>query len=225
MGAPDISDTDMLRIFLFLLLSCTAGAASADATILVFGDSLSAGYGLPREQSWVDLMRTRLTREFPDYKVVNASVTGETTIGGKARLASTLSQHRPQIVILELGANDGLRGTRVDTIRANLAAMIAEARRHGSKVLLVGMNVPPNYGSEYTEKFRSLFEGIARKERVPLVPFLFEGFAADRSMFQPDGIHPVAAAQPKMLDNVWPQLRPLLVPGTPALPVKGTRVN
>jgi len=208
MGAPDISA--MLRIFLFLLLSCAAGAACATGTVLVFGDSVSAGYGLPRDQSWVDLLRARLTREHADYKVVNASVTGETTTGGKARLASTLSQHRPQIVILELGGNDGLRGTRIDTIRTNLAAMIAEARRHGSKVLLVGMNVPPNYGSDYTEKFRSLFESLARKERVPLVPFLFEGFAAERAMFQPDGIHPVAAAQQKMLDNVWPQLKPLL---------------
>ena len=210
-----------LKIFLFLLLSCAAGAACATGTVLVFGDSVSAGYGLPRDQSWVDLLRARLTREHADYKVVNASVTGETTTGGKARLASTLSQHRPQIVILELGGNDGLRGTRIDTIRANLAAMIAEARRHGSKVLLVGMNVPPNYGSDYTEKFRSLFESLARKERVPLVPFLFEGFAAERAMFQPDGIHPVAAAQQKMLDNVWPQLKPLLAPASAARPAKG----
>jgi acyl-CoA thioesterase-1 len=204
----------MLRIVLILLLSGAAGVACAASTILVFGDSVSAGYGLPRDQNWVDLLRARLAREHADYKVVNASVTGETTTGGKLRLASTLKQHQPQVVILELGGNDGLRGTRVDAIRANLAAMIAECRRHQSRVLLVGMNVPPNYGSDYTEKFRLIFETLAKTERVPLVPFLFEGFATERAMFQPDGIHPVAAAQQKMLDNVWPHLRPLLIGGT-----------
>ena len=141
---------------------------------------------------------------------MNASVTGETTTGGKLRIAATLNQHQPQIVILELGGNDGLRGTRVDAIRANLAAIIAECRQHQSRVLLVGMNVPPNYGNDYTEKFRLVFDTLAKTQQVALVPFLFEGFAADRAMFQSDGIHPVAAAQPKMLDNVWSHLRPLL---------------
>ena len=206
----------MLRIFLILVLSGAAAFAHAASTILVFGDSVSAGYGLPRDQNWVDLLRARLTREHADYTVVNASVTGETTTGGNLRIAATLNQHQPQIVILELGGNDGLRGTRVDAIRANLAAIIAECRRHQSRVLLVGMNVPPNYGSDYTEKFRQVFATVAQAQHVPLVPFLFEGFAADRTMFQPDGIHPVAAAQPKMLDNVWPQLRPLLAQSRPA---------
>ena len=206
----------MLRIVLILLLSGAAGVACAASTILVFGDSISAGYGLPRDQNWVDLLRARLAREHADYKVVNASVTGETTTGGKLRIAATLNQHQPQVVILELGGNDGLRGTRVDAIRANLAAIIAECRRHQSRVLLVGMNVPPNYGSDYTEKFRQIFATVAQAQQVPLVPFLFEGFAAERAMFQPDGIHPVTAAQPKMLDNVWPQLRPLLAPSRPA---------
>jgi acyl-CoA thioesterase-1 len=205
----------MLRIFLILVLSGAAAFAHAASTILVFGDSVSAGYGLPRDQNWVDLLRARLAREHADYKVVNASVTGETTTGGKLRIAATLKQHQPQIVILELGGNDGLRGTRVDAIRANLAAMIAECRRQQSRVLLVGMNVPPNYGSDYTEKFRLVFDSVAKAQHVPLVPFLFEGFAADRAMFQPDGIHPVAAAQPKMLDNVWPHLRPLLAQSRP----------
>jgi acyl-CoA thioesterase I len=208
MGTPDISA--MLRIVLILVLSAAANLAHAASTILVFGDSVSAGYGLPRDQGWVDLMRARLARDHADYKVVNASVTGETTTGGKLRLAATLRQHQPQIVIIELGGNDGLRGTRVDAIRANLAAMIAECRRHHSRVLLVGMNVPPNYGSDYTEKFRLIFDTLAKTQHVPLVPFLFEGFAADRAMFQPDGIHPVAAAQQKMLDNVWLHLSPLL---------------
>ena len=176
----------------------------------MFGDSVSAGYGLPRDQGWVDLLRARLAREHADYKVVNASVTGETTVGGRARLGTTLTQHRPQIVVIELGGNDGLRGTRIDTIRANLAAMIAECRKHKSLVLLVGMHVPPNYGSDYEEKFRLVFDTLTKTEHVPLVPFLFEGFATDRGRFQPDGIHPTAAAQAQMLDTVWQQLQPLL---------------
>jgi acyl-CoA thioesterase-1 len=216
MGSPETST--MLRIFLVLLLAGAGALAHAASTVLVFGDSISAGYGIARDQSWVDLLRARLAREHSDYKVVNASVTGETTAGGRQRLASTLTQHQPQIVILELGGNDGLRGTRTDTIRANLAAMIDECRRQHSRVLLVGMNVPPNYGSDYTEKFRQVFEIVARSERVPLVPFLFEGFATERAMFQPDGIHPVAAAQQKMLDNVWPKLQPLL-----ATPLAGAK--
>ena len=200
----------MLRIFLFVLLFSAAGITHAAATILVFGDSISAGYGLPRDQGWVDLLRARLVREHADYMVVNASVTGETTVGGKTHLGTALNRHQPQIVILELGGNDGLRGTRVETIRANLTAMIAACRKHGSRVLLVGMRVPPNYGSDYEHKFRLVYETTAKTQRVPLVPFLFEGFAADRAMFQSDGIHPTIDAQEKMLDNIWPRLRPLL---------------
>jgi len=214
MGATDIST--MLRIFLFVLLFSAAGITHAAATILVFGDSISAGYGLPRDQGWVDLLRARLVREHADYMVVNASVTGETTVGGKTHLGAALNRHQPQIVILELGGNDGLRGTRVETIRANLTAMIAACRKHGSRVLLVGMRVPPNYGSDYEHKFRLVYETTAKTQRVPLVPFLFEGFAADRAMFQSDGIHPTIDAQEKMLDNIWPRLRPLLT----SLPAK-----
>jgi len=206
----------MLRIFLFVLLFSAAGITHAAATILVFGDSISAGYGLPRDQGWVDLLRARLVREHADYMVVNASVTGETTVGGKTHLGAALNRHQPQIVILELGGNDGLRGTRVETIRANLTAMIAACRKHGSRVLLVGMRVPPNYGSDYEHKFRLVYETTAKTQRVPLVPFLFEGFAADRAMFQSDGIHPTIDAQEKMLDNIWPRLRPLLT----SLPAK-----
>jgi acyl-CoA thioesterase-1 len=202
----------MLRIFLFLLLFIAAGIVHATATIMVFGDSISAGYGLPRDQGWVDLLRARLAREHADYKVINASLSGETTAGGKNRLAATLAQVQPQIVIIELGGNDGLRGTRVDRIGDNLTTMIEDCQRHKSRVLLVGMHVPPNYGSDYEEKFRRIFDTVAKTQRVPLVPFLFEGFAADRGMFQPDGIHPTAAAQQKLLDNVWPHLRPLLTP-------------
>lgn len=206
----------MLRIFLFVLLFSAAGITHAAATILVFGDSISAGYGLPRDKGWVDLLRARLVREHADYMVVNASVTGETTVGGKTHLGAALNRHQPQIVILELGGNDGLRGTRVETIRANLTAMIAACRKHGSRVLLVGMRVPPNYGSDYEHKFRLVYETTAKTQRVTLVPFLFEGFAADRTMFQSDGIHPTIDAQEKMLDNIWPRLRPLLT----SLPAK-----
>jgi acyl-CoA thioesterase I len=200
----------MLRAILFLLVSAAAIPSYAAGTILVFGDSLSAGYGLARDQGWVELLRERLAREHADYKVVNASVSGETTEGGKRRLNPLLEEHGPRIVILELGANDALRGARIETIRGNLATMIQECRKRGSQVLLVGMNVPPNYGSDYAEKFRSVYATLAKTQHVPLVPFLFEGFATDRGMFQSDGVHPVAAAQPKMLDIVWPNLRPML---------------
>jgi acyl-CoA thioesterase-1 len=200
----------MLRIILFLLLWGSAGITRAAPAILVFGDSIAAGYGLPQGAGWVDLLRERLAHEKYDYKVINASVTGETTVGGKKRVAAALVQHQPQIVILELGGNDGLRGTAIGTIRSNLTAMIADCRRRKTAVLLVGMRVPPNYGSDYEEKFRALYGAVARSQRVALVPFLFEGFAADRGKFQPDGIHPTAAAQVQMLDNVWPRLRQLL---------------
>lgn len=178
--------------------------------MVVFGDSVSAGYGLPRGQGWVDLLQNRLQQESADYKVVNASLSGETTDGGRRRLPAVLAQHRPRITVIALGGNDGLRGGRIETMQANLAAMIAECRKQGSRVLLVGMDLPPNYGSDYTEKFRANFKTLAQNERIALVPFLFEGFAANAAMFQPDGIHPALAAQPKILETVWTRLRPLL---------------
>ena len=208
MGVPE--NSTMLRIILFVLLWSAAGITHAAATILVFGDSIAAGYGLPQGAGWAELLRERLAREKYDYKVVNASLTGETTVGGKNRLAAALVRHKPQIVILELGGNDGLRGTAIGTLHGNLAAMIADCRKYNSRVLLIGMRVPPNYGSDYEEKFRAVYAAVARSHRVPLVPFLFEGFATDRGKFQPDGIHPTAAAQAQMLDTVWQQLRPML---------------
>ena len=201
----------MLRIILFALLCNIPGIVHAAATVLVFGDSVSAGYGLPQGAGWVDLLRSRLAQAPYDYKVINASVSGETTLGGKNRLGATLTRDKPAIVILALGGNDGLRGTNTDSISANLTAMIADCRTHGSKVLLVGMRVPPNYGSDYEKKFRTIYTAVARAQRVPLAPFLFEGFAADRGKFQADGIHPTVAAQAQMLDTVWQQLRPLLL--------------
>jgi len=190
-----------------LALAVTSAPA---ATLVVYGDSLSAGYGLPREQGWVDLLAQRLRAEKFDYKVVNASISGETTLGGRNRLAGVLGAHRPAVLVLALGANDGLRGSSLDAMRRNLEATIDAARRAKVRVLLIGMRIPPNYGKDYTEKFQSVFREVARARKVPLVPFLLEGFADNREYFQPDGIHPTAAAQPLMLETVWKGLRPLL---------------
>ena len=199
----------MVRSVLACALAVPA-AASGAATILVFGDSLSAGYGLPREQGWVHLLEQRLRAEKLDYKVVNASISGETTLGGRSRIDTALKTHRPALVVLELGANDGLRGATPESIRRNLEAISDACRRAKARVLLVGIRLPPNYGTAYTEKFHGVFGAVARSRKLPLVPFLLDGFANDRKLFQDDGIHPSAAAQPLMLDTVWKELRPLL---------------
>lgn len=184
--------------------------------ILVYGDSISAGYGLPQAAGWVALLRERLQREAPHYTVVNASVTGETASGGARRIGTVLAEHRPGLVILELGGNDGLRGVPTDTIRRDLATIIDASRKSGARVLLLGMSIPPNYGPDYAMRFSALYAALAKEQRTGLVPFLFEGFGEQRAFFQSDGIHPTAAAQPKMLELVWVQLRPLLRP--PAAP-------
>ena len=186
-----------------------AGAAPA-ATILVFGDSLSAGYGLQPDQGWVSLLAKRLQSEKLDYKVANASISGETTHGGAKRIEAALKAHRPAIIIVELGANDGLRGGSPETMRANLEAIVDASLRAKARVLLVGMRLPPNYGTPYAEKFRQVFIEIAKRRKLPPAPFLLEGFAEKREYFQADGIHPTAEAQPAMLDTVWKGLRPLL---------------
>ena len=191
----------------------TAGAAGArPATILVLGDSLSAEYGLPREAGWVKLLSDRLAKEAAQYSVVNASISGETTSGGRTRLPQLLQQHRPSIVVLQLGANDGLRGLSLASMRDNLAAMIRASGNEGARVLLIGIRVPPNYGREYSERFAAVYAQLAREERVALVPFLLEGFADDLGYFQADRIHPNERAQRRMLDTVWTQLAPLLRP-------------
>jgi acyl-CoA thioesterase-1 len=201
----------LVRLVLALPLSPAAvGMSAQPPAIMVFGDSLSAGYGLPQGKGWVDLLRQRLERESYAYRLVNASISGETTLGGRNRLAEALAQHRPRIVILELGANDGLRGQALDAMRENLIAMARACRAAKAKVLLVGMRIPPNYGPDYTEKFHASFVAVANKMQAPLVPFLFEGFAARRDLFQSDGIHPDVDAQRLMLDNVWEKLRPML---------------
>jgi acyl-CoA thioesterase I len=200
----------LLCLAALALLAAKPATAAEPSAIMVFGDSLSAGYGLPRGKGWVDLLQERVQRERYPYRVVNASVSGETTLGGRNRLAAALAQHHPRIVILELGANDALRGQPLDTMRDNLAAMVRECRAARAQVLLVGMRIPPNYGPEYTGSFQASFAAVADKTRSPLVDFLLAGFADQRDRFQADGIHPDVEAQSFMLDNVWKKLKPML---------------
>ena len=176
------------------------------------GDSLSAAYGIETEQGWVALLGQRLESKGYDWRVVNASVSGDTTAQGLTRLPLELQRHHPAIVILELGANDGLRGLSVTAMQQNLAHMIVLAQKAGAQVLLVGIYLPPNYGPEYTRKFAAVYPRLARKYRLPLVPFLLAGVAEHRDWMQADGLHPLAAAEPRVLANVWLKLEPLLKP-------------
>ncbi|WP_370653256.1 arylesterase [Lacisediminimonas sp.] len=185
-------------------------AHSASKTVLVLGDSLSAEYGLARGTGWVTLLEKRLDGKYAGTKIVNASISGETTSGGRARLDALLQKHRPQILILELGANDGLRGLSIEATESNLRAMIAQAKKARLAVILVGMQIPPNYGADYTRRFANLYPKLAKENKLALVPFLFDGLGDQPQMFQSDRIHPTAEAQPIMLDNVWSQLKPLL---------------
>ncbi len=202
----------MKRLLALLVLIVASASARAEAPmILVFGDSISAGYGLARvEQGWVELLKTRLSALGYGYQVVNASVSGETTAGGLARLPRALELHHPEIVILEFGGNDGLRALPIAQMRANLTQMVELASAAGAKVLLLGMRMPPNYGPEYTEQFAMVFSDLARDRKLPLVPFLLTDIALSRSLLQGDDIHPNAAGQPQLLENVWPTLQPLL---------------
>lgn len=201
----------MLKLLSFLFLAVIAGPPAAAAnTILVYGDSLSAGFGIPVEQSWPHLLGQRLRQNGSSWTVANASISGETTAGGRSRFDAALKQFRPRIVILALGANDGLRGLPVAAMRDNLAAMVTAARRERARVLLVGMRLPPNYGPDYTRDFEAGFAELAKREKLALLPFLLEPIAGERSAFQADNLHPVAAAQPRLLDHVWPALKPLL---------------
>lgn len=185
-------------------------AAAAERTVLVLGDSLSAAYGLAEAQGWVALTATRIRAEKPGWRVVNASISGETTAGGASRIAGELARHRPALVVIELGANDGLRGLDLVQTRANLEKMIVAARGAGAKVLLLGMRIPPNYGRRYTESFARNYSELAEAHDAALLPFLLEPIAADRDAFQPDNLHPDAEAQPLLRDHVWTALAPLL---------------
>jgi acyl-CoA thioesterase-1 len=187
------------------------GTATPTApTILVLGDSLSAAYGMRVEEGWVALLQGRLTNQGYGHRVVNASSSGETTGGALARLPRALERHRPAIVVLELGGNDGLRGLPTAEVRANFEALIRDSRGAGAQVLLIGMRVPPNYGPAYTKAFHELYGDLAARHRLPLVPFFLDGIALDDALMQPDGLHPNAAAQRKLLELVWPKLVPLL---------------
>ncbi len=203
----------LLALAVAALLPATARAAGTSRTILVVGDSLSAEYGIPRGSGWVALLERRLQQEKIAATVVNASISGDTTSGGRSRLPALLEQHRPTHVIVELGGNDALRGLPLAMTQANLVAMVRAAKTAGAKVLLAGMQVPPNYGRSYGEQFAALFERVAKDEGIALVPFLLKGVADGpnaEAMFQADRIHPLPQAHPVILGNVWPVLRPLL---------------
>ena len=191
-------------------MSCALAAPPKPPLILVVGDSISAAYGLPAGSGWTSLLQKRLTAERYPYRVVNASISGDTTATGRARLPTLLSEYRPAITVIELGGNDGLRGGSIEAMKANLDAMVAAAQKAGSRALLLGIRMPPNYGPAYVSRFQATFGEVASKRKAALVPFLFDGFAEDDAMFQADRIHPVAAAQPKLLDNVWHVLQPML---------------
>lgn len=190
--------------------NAVAASSSGARTLLVFGDSLSAAYGLQVDQGWVALLQKRLDAQGYGYRVVNASVSGETTSGGRGRLARALDQHKPALVILELGANDGLRGLPVKDAEANLAEMIAAIHATKARVLLVGIMIPPNYGQQYTASLADMYPRLAAANKVALVPFLLDGVALEPSLTQSDGLHPNALGQPRVLDNVWSSLKPLL---------------
>ncbi len=199
--------TTWVSLILFALVASTAQAAQ---TIVVFGDSLSAAYGIQPNTGWVALLENKLKHQNSAYKVVNASISGETTSGGLTRFDQMLKVHQPKIVVIELGANDGLRGLSLDDMQSNLNNMIAQAKAKNATVMLLGMKIPPNYGIQYTQKFSGIYETLAKQYKLNLVPFFLDGVAGNRSLVQDDGLHPTAAAQPKLLENIWPKLEGLL---------------
>jgi acyl-CoA thioesterase I len=201
-------------LYLLLLIAASANArvvadsanAQAAQTILVLGDSLSAAYGIPREHGWVSLLQQKL----PNGNVINAGISGDTTDGGLARLPNLLQKHKPTIVVIELGANDGLRGFQIQRIRDNLRQLVQLSLRANSKVLLVGMKIPPNYGLRYTSDFYESYTALAKEFKLPLVPFMLEGVAGNPELMQDDGLHPRADGQQKILANIWKYLQPML---------------
>ncbi|MBX3702260.1 MAG: arylesterase [Steroidobacteraceae bacterium] len=200
----------VLAVLILLLAAAGPAQAAQPPVILVVGDSLSAGYGLAPGQGWVALLQQRLKKEGYGYRVVNASITGETTDGGVQRLDRALATHKPAIVIIELGSNDGLRGLPVQRVRANLELMITRSRAAGAEVLLIVARIPSNYGPRYASSFEGIYADLVKRYRIGSAALLNEDFALDLALFLPDGIHPSAQAQPRLLDNVWPQLHPLL---------------
>ncbi|RUL73961.1 arylesterase [Dyella choica] len=208
-----------MRRFLCLLLLLVGSGGAVQAaptqtapakTVLVLGDSLSAAHNIPVEAGWVHLLEVRLKQMEPGWAVINASISGETSVGGRNRLPALLAQQHPRIVVIELGANDGLRGLPLSDLRNNLTAMIDAVQHAGAKVLLLGIELPVNYGQQYRDGLRAVYADLAREKHTSLVPFLLEGVALDPALMQEDGLHPVAAGEPRVLDNVWPKFAPLL---------------
>jgi acyl-CoA thioesterase-1 len=203
-----------MRRFLWLMVLWIVGAFAAQAvparTVLVLGDSLSAAHNIATEQGWVHLLDVRLGKMEPPWTAINASISGETSLSGRDRLPALLAKYRPAVVVIELGANDGLQGLPLDDLRANLAAMIDAARAAKAKVLLLGIELPVNYGPQYRDGLRAVYAGLARQKRVALVPFLLEGVALKPELMQEDGLHPVAAGEPVVLETVWGKLGALL---------------
>ena len=196
-------------ISLLVVLWLPAQGAYA-ASLLVLGDSISAGFGFDKQLGWVNLLQQRLTAQGLDYQVVNASISGDTSAGGLARIGPLLSEHQPALVVVELGGNDGLRGQSPAQLQENLAAIITQSKASGARVLLLGMQLPPNYGVRYNQLFTQVYVQLAASEQVALVPFFLQGVGGVPALMQGDGIHPAAAGQPRLLENIWPQLQPLL---------------
>ena len=194
-----------------LLAAFATSSYSASKTVLVLGDSLSAEYGLPRGTGWVALLEKRLKAEKIEATIVNASISGETTSGGKNRLPGLLTKHHPAIIIIELGGNDGLRGLSIKASEENFRMMISASKKSHAKLLLLGMKIPPNYGHDYTEQFSKLYPKLAIETKIALVPFILKGIADKPQLFQADRIHPTTEAQSIMLDNIWPYIKPLLI--------------
>lgn len=205
-----VIQTALQMLLALMLASIAMTAHSASKTVLVLGDSLSAEYGLIRGQGWVSLMQKEMGKERIEAQVVNASISGETTSGGKARLQTLLDKHHPSIVVIELGGNDALRGLSLAATRDNLQAMANESKKAGAKVLIIGMQIPPNYGADYAKRFAALFADVAKESKSSLVPFMLAGVAQRSELFQADRIHPTAEAHPIIFNNIWPQLKRLL---------------
>ena len=203
--------------YVLLAFACAFSTASAAQTppraapaIVIVGDSISAGYGLAAGQVWVSQLEAKLKAEHYPHRVVNASISGDTMAGGRSRLSNLLKEYKPAVVVIELGGNDALRGQPLAATRANLDAMVAASQASNAKVVVVGLQLPPNYGPRYVSEFNALFADVAKARKTAFVPYLFEGFGEDLAWFQPDRVHPTAEAQPKMLATVWPALKPLL---------------
>lgn len=213
-----------MQILVWLLITVSGSAAQANTLpegpfrLMVLGDSLSASYGIAQQSGWVALLADRLQQQGFPVEVINAAISGDTSAGGRSRLGAALQQHSPQLVLLELGGNDGLQGLPLTALRANLDAMIDQANHASAKVLLLGIKVPPNYGKRYTEAFAQIYVDIARTRQIPLVPFILKDVAGYNALMQGDGIHPTAEAQKQVLDNIWPTLKPLLPPKETASP-------